>query len=100
MASPEARGRGKRLLFGLDTKTFLETWSQFHLNVDDSRSYRLPYNEGSLTAFFPGTDEGKSDQGICDFREQVYSMAALEAESGHACAWALRHLWSVIRLFG
>jgi hypothetical protein len=42
-------------LLGFDLKTFLETWSQFSLNVeDDSRSYRLPFNEGSLMPFFPG----------------------------------------------
>ena len=40
---------------GLDPKIFLETWRQFYLNVeDDSKSYRLPFNEGSLMAFFPG----------------------------------------------
>ncbi|UPJ43898.1 hypothetical protein IVB40_07465 [Bradyrhizobium sp. 40] len=43
------------MIQGLDAKTFLETWSRFFLNVeDDTRSYRLPFNEGNLMAFFPG----------------------------------------------
>ena len=50
---PDPNAPGK--ILGLDSKTFLETWSQFSLNVeDDSRSYRLPFNEGSLMPFFPG----------------------------------------------
>ncbi len=40
---------------GLEAKVFLETWRQFYFNVeDDSRKYRLPYNEGQLAPFFPG----------------------------------------------
>jgi hypothetical protein len=40
---------------GLEAKVFLETWRQFFFNVeDDSRKYRLPYNEGQLAPFFPG----------------------------------------------
>jgi hypothetical protein len=51
---PDPAAPGK--ILGLDTKTFLDTWSQFYLNVeDDSRTYRLPFNEGNLMAFFPGT---------------------------------------------
>jgi hypothetical protein len=50
---PDPSAPGK--ILGLDPKDFLETWSQFSLNVeDDSRSYRLPFNEGSLMPFFPG----------------------------------------------
>lgn len=50
---PDPAAPGK--ILGLDSKDFLETWSQFSLNVeDDSRSYRLPFNEGSLMPFFPG----------------------------------------------
>ncbi|WP_425906991.1 hypothetical protein [Nitrobacter sp. TKz-YC02] len=50
---PDPNAPGK--IRGLESKTFLETWSQFHLSVkDDTRSYRLPFNEGSLMAFFPG----------------------------------------------
>ena len=50
---PDPKAPGK--ILGLDSKTFLETWSQFSLNVeDDSRSYRLPFNEGRLMPFFPG----------------------------------------------
>jgi hypothetical protein len=40
---------------GLEPKLFLERWRQFFFNaVDDSRKYRIPYNEGSLMPFFPG----------------------------------------------
>jgi hypothetical protein len=50
---PDPNAPGK--ILGLDSKTFLETWSQFSLNIeDDSRTYRLPFNEGSLMPFFPG----------------------------------------------
>jgi hypothetical protein len=50
---PDPNAPGK--ILGLDSKTFLETWSQFSVNVeDDTRSYRLPFNEGSLMPFFPG----------------------------------------------
>jgi hypothetical protein len=50
---PDPNAPGKVL--GQDPKMFLETWSQFYLNVeDDSRTYRLPFNEGNLMSFFPG----------------------------------------------
>jgi hypothetical protein len=50
---PDPNAPGK--ILGLDPKVFLDTWSQFFLTVeDDTRSYRLPFNEGSLMAFFPG----------------------------------------------
>jgi hypothetical protein len=50
---PDPNVLGK--ILGLDAKTFLETWSQFYLNVeDDTKTYRLPFNEGNLMAFFPG----------------------------------------------
>jgi hypothetical protein len=40
---------------GLEAKAFLETWRQFFFNVeDDSRKYRLPFNEAQLAPFFPG----------------------------------------------
>jgi hypothetical protein len=48
---PDAPGK----ILGLEPKVFLETWSQFFVNVeDDTKTYRLPFNEGNLTAFFPG----------------------------------------------
>lgn len=51
---PDPNAPGK--ILGLDAKTFLETWRQFYFNVeDDAKSYRLPYNEGNLMPFFPGT---------------------------------------------
>lgn len=50
---PDPGAPGK--ILGLDAKTFLETWSKFYFNVsDDSKTYRLPYNEGHLMGFFPG----------------------------------------------
>jgi hypothetical protein len=50
---PDPNEPGK--ILGLDPKVFLETWSQFFLTVeDDTKSYRLPFNEGSLMSFFPG----------------------------------------------
>ena len=50
---PDPNAPGK--ILGLDAKTFLETWSKFYFNVeDDSKAYRLPYNEGHLRGFFPG----------------------------------------------
>lgn len=50
-SDPNAAGK----VLGLEAKDFLETWSQFYLNVEDnSQAYRLPFNEGNLTAFFPG----------------------------------------------
>ncbi len=50
---PDPNAPGK--ILGLDAKTFLETWRQFYFNVeDDSKTYRLPYNEGNLMPFFPG----------------------------------------------
>lgn len=40
---------------GLTNEEFLATWSRFNLVVvDDTREYRLPFNEGSIAAFFPG----------------------------------------------
>lgn len=48
---PDAPGQ----IRGMEPTTFLETWSQFYLTVeDDSRSYRLSFNEGHLMPFFPG----------------------------------------------
>lgn len=42
-------------ILGLDPKVFLETWRQFSLNVqDDTKSYRIAFNEGDLAPFFPG----------------------------------------------
>jgi len=50
---PDPNAPGK--ILGLDAKTFLETWSQFYVNIeDDTKSYRLPFNEGNLMSFFPG----------------------------------------------
>jgi hypothetical protein len=50
---PDPNAPGK--ILGLDSKTFLETWRQFSLNVqDDTKSYRVTFNEGDLAAFFPG----------------------------------------------
>ncbi len=50
-SDPRAPGK----ILGLDPKTFLETWRQFSLNVqDDTKSYRISFNEGDLAAFFPG----------------------------------------------
>jgi hypothetical protein len=40
---------------GLNTSDFLATWSKFNLVViDDTREYRVPFNEGHLAVFFPG----------------------------------------------
>lgn len=42
-------------VLGIDPKAFLETWRQFFLNVeDDTKSYRLAFNEGRIAPFFPG----------------------------------------------
>jgi hypothetical protein len=42
-------------VLGLDSKTFLEKWRQFSFNVkDESRSYRLDFNENSMMPFFQG----------------------------------------------
>jgi hypothetical protein len=50
---PDPNAPGK--ILGMDAKTFLETWRQFYFNVeDDTKTYRLPYNEGNLMSFFPG----------------------------------------------
>jgi hypothetical protein len=50
---PDPNAPGK--ILGLDAKTFLETWSQFYVNAeDDTKAYRVPFNEGSLMSFFPG----------------------------------------------
>jgi hypothetical protein len=41
--------------FGLDSKTFLDMWRQFSFNVkDNTRSYRLDFNENSMMPFFQG----------------------------------------------
>jgi hypothetical protein len=48
---PSAPGK----ILGLEPKLFLETWRQFSLNVqDDSKPYRIRFNEGDLAPFFPG----------------------------------------------
>lgn len=40
---------------GMEPGTFLETWRQFFLNVkDDTKDYRIPFNEGHLAHWFPG----------------------------------------------
>jgi len=50
---PDPNAPGK--ILGLEPKVFLETWRQFSLNIqDDSKSYRLSFNEGDLAPFFPG----------------------------------------------
>jgi len=50
---PDPNAPGK--ILGLDSKTFLETWRQFSLNVqDDTKAYRVTFNEGDLAVFFPG----------------------------------------------
>lgn len=50
---PDPNAPGK--ILGLDAKTFVETWRQFSLNIqDDVKSYRMTFNEGDLAAFFPG----------------------------------------------
>lgn len=42
-------------ILGIDPKAFLETWRQFFLNVeDDTKNYRLAFNEGQIAGFFPG----------------------------------------------
>jgi hypothetical protein len=51
--SPDPNAPGK--ILGLEPKIFVETWRQFSLNVqDDSKSYRVPFNEGDLALSFPG----------------------------------------------
>jgi hypothetical protein len=51
--SPDPNTVGKVL--GLESKTFLEKWRQFSFNVkDDTRSYRLDFNENSMMPFFQG----------------------------------------------
>jgi hypothetical protein len=50
---PDPNAPGK--ILGLDPKVFLETWKQFSLNVrDDTKAYRMSFNEGDLMPFFPG----------------------------------------------
>jgi hypothetical protein len=50
---PDPNAPGK--ILGLESKYFLEVWRQFYLNVeDDTRKYRLSFNEGHIAAFFPG----------------------------------------------
>jgi len=40
---------------GLSAQDFLATWAKFNLVVSDGTSeYRVPFNEGSIQAFFPG----------------------------------------------
>jgi hypothetical protein len=40
---------------GITTEDFLAAWSRFNLVVvDDTKDYRLSFNEGSIAAFFPG----------------------------------------------
>jgi hypothetical protein len=40
---------------GVSVDDFLATWSKFNLVVtDDTREYRLPFNEGNIAPFFPG----------------------------------------------
>jgi hypothetical protein len=50
---PDPNAAGK--ILGLEPKIFLEAWRQFSLNIeDDTRKYRLSFNEAHITAFFPG----------------------------------------------
>lgn len=50
---PDPNAPGK--ILGVESKVFLETWRQFSLNAeDDTRRYRLTFNEGHIAAFFPG----------------------------------------------
>lgn len=50
---PDPTNPGK--ILGQDAKTFVETWKQFSLNIqDDVKSYRVTFNEGDLAPFFPG----------------------------------------------
>jgi hypothetical protein len=50
---PDPTAAGK--ILGVDAKTFLDTWRQFYFNVeDDTKTYRLNYNEARLAGFFPG----------------------------------------------
>lgn len=40
---------------GLTSEEFLATWSRFNLVAsDDTKDYRVAFNEGSIAAFFPG----------------------------------------------
>ncbi|MCQ4189359.1 hypothetical protein [Methylocystis suflitae] len=40
---------------GLTEQDFLSTWARFNLVIrDDTKEYRLPFNEASIQAFFPG----------------------------------------------
>jgi hypothetical protein len=53
LGPPAPANPGK--ILGLDAKTFLETWRQFSFNVeDDTRKYRISYNEANVAPFFPG----------------------------------------------
>lgn len=50
---PDPNAPGK--ILGLEPKEFLETWRKFFFNaIDDTRKYRVPYNEGNIAVFFPG----------------------------------------------
>jgi hypothetical protein len=40
---------------GLELKDFVDTWRQFALNIeDDTKKYRVIFNEGNIAPFFPG----------------------------------------------
>lgn len=50
-ADPNAPGK----VLGLSAQDFIATWKQFSLNVqDDTKPYRISFNEGDLAPFFPG----------------------------------------------
>jgi hypothetical protein len=50
--SPDPANPGK--ILGIDAKTFLESWRQFFFTAeDDTRKYRIPYNETNVAPFFP-----------------------------------------------
>lgn len=50
---PDPNEPGK--ILGIDPKAFADTWKKFSLNVqDDTKSYRIPFNEGDIAPFFPG----------------------------------------------
>lgn len=50
---PDQNSPGK--ILGIDSKVFADTWKKFSLNIqDDTKSYRIPFNEGDIAPFFPG----------------------------------------------
>lgn len=50
---PDPSAPGK--ILGIDPKVFADIWSKFSLNIqDDTKSYRIPFNEGDIAPFFPG----------------------------------------------